>query len=91
MAYNRWIEIQRDATKMEFKGSHFERELILWGIRWYVAHPISYRHLEEMLEERGVEVDDFTLNCPENSSRLGGLSITHKCTHRCLRAYLDIG
>jgi putative transposase len=26
-----------------FKGSHFERDVILWGVRWYVAHPISYR------------------------------------------------
>jgi transposase-like protein len=37
---------------IEFKGSHFEREVILWGVRWYVAYPISYRQLEEMLEER---------------------------------------
>ena len=22
---------------IEFKGSHFEREVILWGIRWYVV------------------------------------------------------
>jgi putative transposase len=47
---------------IEFKGSHFEHEVILWGIRWYVAYPISYRQLEEMLEERGVEVDHSTLN-----------------------------
>ena len=47
---------------IEFKGSHFEREVILWGIRWYVAYPISYRQLEEMLQERGVEVDHSTLN-----------------------------
>jgi putative transposase len=47
---------------IEFKGSHFEREVILWGIRWYVADPISYRQLEEMLEERGVAVDHSTLN-----------------------------
>jgi len=46
---------------IEFKGSHFEREVILWGIRWYVAYPISYRQLEEMMEERGVEVDHSTL------------------------------
>ena len=45
-----------------FKGSHFEREIILWGVRWYVAYPISYRQLEEMMEERGVEVDHSTLN-----------------------------
>ena len=47
---------------IEFKGSHFEREVILWGVRWYVAYPISYRHLEEMMQERGVEVDHSTLN-----------------------------
>jgi len=47
---------------IEFKGSYFEREVILWGVRWYVAYPISYRQLEEMREERGVEVDHSTLN-----------------------------
>ena len=47
---------------IEFKGSHFERDVILWGVRWYVAYPISYRQIEEMMEERGVEVDHSTLN-----------------------------
>jgi putative transposase len=28
---------------INFKGSHFEKEIILWGVRWYVAYPISYR------------------------------------------------
>jgi hypothetical protein len=47
---------------IEFKGSHFERHVNLWGVRWYVAYPISYRQPEEMMEERGVEVDHSTLN-----------------------------
>ena len=47
---------------IDFKGSHFEHEIILWGVRWYVAYPISYRQLEEMMGERGVEVDHSTLN-----------------------------
>ena len=47
---------------MNFKGSQFEREIILWGVRWYVAYPISYRQLEEMMGERGVTVDHATLN-----------------------------
>jgi len=47
---------------IEFKGSHFEREIILWSVRWYVAYPISYRQLEEMMGKRGVEVDHSTLN-----------------------------
>ncbi len=45
-----------------FKGSHFERDVILWGVRWYVAYPISYRQIEEMMGERGVEVDHSTLH-----------------------------
>jgi putative transposase len=47
---------------IEFKGSHFERDVILWAVRWYVAYPVSYRQLEEMMEERGAEVDHSTLN-----------------------------
>jgi len=47
---------------MEFKWSHFVKEIILWGVRWYVAYPISYRQLEEMMQERGVSVDHSTLN-----------------------------
>jgi putative transposase len=47
---------------VEFKGSHFEKAIILWGVRWYVAYPISYRQLEEMMKERGVSVDHSTLN-----------------------------
>ena len=45
-----------------FKGNHFERDVILWGVRWYVAYPLSYRQIGEMMEERGVEVDHSTLN-----------------------------
>ncbi|MBU6529286.1 IS6 family transposase (plasmid) [Methylocystis sp. MJC1] len=47
---------------IDFKGSHFERDVILWGVRWYVAYPMSYRQLEEMMEERGVDVDHSTLS-----------------------------
>lgn len=47
---------------ISFKGGQFEREIILWGVRWYVAYPISYRQLEEMMQERGVDVDHSTLN-----------------------------
>ena len=49
-------------VSIEFKGSDFERDVILWGVHWYLAYPISYRQLEEMMEERGVEVDHSTLN-----------------------------
>jgi len=31
-------------------------------IRWYVAYPLSYRHIEEIMGERGVSVDHSTIN-----------------------------
>jgi transposase-like protein len=47
---------------INFKGAHFPPEVILMGIRWYVAYPLSTRHVEELMEERGVEVDHSTIN-----------------------------
>jgi len=32
------------------------------GVRWYVAYPLSTRHVEELMEERGVELDHATMN-----------------------------
>jgi transposase-like protein len=51
-----------ERVMIEFKGNHFERDVILWAVRWYVAYPISYPRLEEMMGEHGVEVDHATLN-----------------------------
>ena len=39
-----------------FKGRHFQRDIILWAVRWYCKYGISYRELQEMLAERGVNV-----------------------------------
>src|SRR6266480_3429318 len=46
---------------ISFKGAHFPKDIILMGVRWYVAYPLSYRHVEELLEERGVSVDHATI------------------------------
>src|SRR5262245_53818163 len=46
---------------VSFKGAHFPQEIILMGVRWYVAYPLSYRHVEELMEERGVPVDHATI------------------------------
>ena len=40
----------------------FPIEVILVCIRWYAAYPLSCRHLEEMMEERGVTVDHSTVS-----------------------------
>jgi len=46
---------------ISFKGAHFPHDIILMGVRWYVAYPLSYRHVEELLEERGVPIDHATI------------------------------
>src|SRR5437899_8993067 len=47
---------------ISFKGAHFPQEVILMGVRWYLAYPLSTRHVEELMEERGVELDHATIN-----------------------------
>src|SRR5882724_7838083 len=49
------------ARMISFKGAHFPKDIILMGVRWYVAYPLSYRHVEELMEERGVPVDHATI------------------------------
>jgi transposase-like protein len=46
---------------LAFKWRQFAGEVILWAVRWCYRYGISYRELEEMLRERGVEVDHTTL------------------------------
>jgi putative transposase len=47
---------------VSFKGAHFPQDIILMGVRWYIAYPLSYRHVEELMRERGVHVDHATVN-----------------------------
>ena len=47
---------------VSFKGAHFPQDIILTCVRWYVAYPLSTRHVEELMQERGVPVDHSTVN-----------------------------
>ena len=44
-----------------FKWKHYEGEIILLNVRWYLKYLLSYRNLKEMMAERGVEVDYTTI------------------------------
>ena len=44
-----------------FSGYRFPPEVIVLAVRWYLRYGLSYRDLEELLAERGVEVDHVTL------------------------------
>jgi len=47
---------------LNFKAARFPIDVILICIRWYASYPLSYRHLEEIMEERGVSVDHSSIN-----------------------------
>src|SRR5262252_391168 len=53
---------RRETMAISFKGAHFPHDIILMGVRWYVAYPLSTRHVEELMLERGVHVDHSTIN-----------------------------
>jgi putative transposase len=53
---------RRETRAVSFQGVHFPQEIILTGVRWYLASPLSYRQVEELMEERGVSVDHATIN-----------------------------
>ena len=47
---------------LDVKRMRFPLDIILVCMRWYAAYPLSYRHLEEMMQERGVGVDHSSIN-----------------------------
>jgi len=48
-------------TSTSFKWRHFEAEIILLCVRWYLKYSLSYRDLEEMMQERSLYVDHTTI------------------------------
>ena len=46
---------------INFKGRHHQQDIILQCVRWYVAYSLSYRDLEELMQERGYAVDHSTV------------------------------
>ncbi|KTQ46874.1 IS6 family transposase [Enterobacter cancerogenus] len=81
-----------------FKGRHFQRDIILWAVRWYCKYGISYRELQEMLAERCVNVDHSTLYrwvqryAPEMEKRLRwyGRNPSGFCSWRLDETYIKV-
>jgi hypothetical protein len=42
---------------ISLKGAHFVKDIILTCVRWYLAYPLSYRQVEELMDEPGISVD----------------------------------
>ena len=51
-----------EALRKVIKRMHYPLEVMLVCVRWYAAYPLSLRHIEEMMAERGVFVDHATVH-----------------------------
>jgi IS6 family transposase len=49
------------AVSASFAGYRFPPEVILLAVRWYLRYGLSYRDVEELLAQRGIEVDHVTI------------------------------
>lgn len=43
-------------SKSPFKWRHYQSDLILLCVRWYLSYPLSYRQVVEMVNERGLDI-----------------------------------
>jgi hypothetical protein len=55
------VIISRVASTSAPAGYRFPREVIAVAVRWYLRYGLSYRDVEELLAERGIEVDHVTV------------------------------
>jgi transposase-like protein len=62
MILNALVEKLKRRSKDDFKGRHYEATLILQAVSWYLRYPLSYRDIEDLFLERGLELDHSTLN-----------------------------
>ena len=51
----------RPSKSALFKGRHFEQEIIILCVRWYLRYKLSYRDLVEMMAERGLPIAHTTI------------------------------
>ena len=55
------LQLANSTLLRVIKRLHFPLEVMLVRVRWYGAYPLSLRHLEDMMAERGVFVDHTTV------------------------------
>ncbi|MFN2393891.1 MAG: IS6 family transposase [Pyrinomonadaceae bacterium] len=84
-------------TADPFKWRHFEPEIILLCVRWYCRFQLSYRDVEEMIEERGLEVHHSTVwrwvqtYAPEINKRIRPHLKMSGTSYRVDETYIKVG
>ena len=56
------MKLMIETLSKVIKRMHYPLEVMLVCVRWYSAYPLSLRHIEEMMAERGVFVDHATVH-----------------------------
>jgi IS6 family transposase len=84
-------------NKSPFKWRHFEPTVILLCVRWYCSYQLSYRDVEEMLRERGLDVDHSTVfrwvqrYAPEINKRVRQHLKMSGTSYRVDETYIKVG
>jgi IS6 family transposase len=79
-----------------FKGRHFEAEIIVLCVRWYLRFGLSLRNLEEIMAERNLSVDHVTIwrwvqrYAPELNRRCRTELRKTNASWRCDETYLRV-
>ncbi len=51
----------RKSRPVLFRGRHFEDQIVLLCVRWYLRYSLSYRDVQELMAERGLSLDHTTI------------------------------
>ena len=55
------VQCRRRLIVRRLLVSGFPPDVILLAVRWYLRYGLSYRDVEELLAERGIEADHVTI------------------------------
>lgn len=84
-------------NRSSFKWRHYEPAIILLCVRWYCRYQLSYRDLEEMMNERGLSVDHTTVwrwvqrYAPEINKRIRQHLKLAGASYRVDETYIKVG
>jgi IS6 family transposase len=84
-------------NKSSFKWRHFEPTIRLLCVRWYCRYQLSYRDVEEMMKERGLNVDHSTVfrwvqrYAPEINKRMRQHLKMSGTSYRVDETYIKVG
>jgi IS6 family transposase len=80
-----------------FRWGHYEPTVILLCVRWYCRYQLSYRDIEEMMQERGLDVDHSTVfrrvqrYAPEINKRVRPHLKMSGTSYRVDETYIKVG